>query len=522
MEKRCMCGKKTLKNQQCWLQDVRCGEICGKTLRCGSHFCRKPCHRAGECEDADARTCQQACAKPKSTCGHPDENVCHAPFPCKEDKPCQSKIFITCECQAQKQEMKCGASKSGEGNNGKSLSCNDECARLERNRRLAVALHIDQSLHVEGGDHVPYTTETLNLFAEHIKWSQTQEREFRVFATSDEERRLRFKPMKSRERNFIHSLANDFGLDSESMDPEPHRHVMVWKTPRFVSAPNKTLAESLRIRQAQRAAAGSAYNSETESARKGKANETAEPCNSFVISHPRFGLTVEELRQEVASVLPPDSAVAFDISFLPNEEVVLKATPVSMSPTELESTLKDLKPALATAIAAKSYGILQLCTADSSLNITYRESDAVADGWSRVAAKSSGPKFLTSKPSYAASNTFAALSGVGNGKVTFAKKAPVVVKARSKEKMRREEVVEDWEAAVTEEEAKEKGEQNADGVATAAAPVTVAPGEAELAEVADAGPGVSPDIVELVASDELAVGAATEGSEEAEQSSPVA
>ncbi|KAK6435482.1 FKBP12-associated protein [Oleoguttula sp. CCFEE 5521] len=463
-----------------------------------------------------------ACAKPKSACGHPDENVCHAPFPCKEDKPCQSKIFITCECQAQKQEMKCGASKAGEGNNGKSLPCNDECARLERNRRLAVALHIDQSVHVEGGDHIPYTTETLNLFAEHIKWSQIQEREFRVFATSDEERRLRFKPMKSRERNFIHSLANDFGLDSESMDPEPHRHVMVWKTPRFVSAPNKTLAESLRIRQAQRAAAGSAYNSETESARKSKANESAEPCNSFVISHPRFGLTVEELRQEVASVLPLESALAFDISFLPNEEVVVKATSPSTSPTELESTLKDLKPTLATAIAAKSYGILQLCATDSSLNITYRESDAIADGWSRVAAKSSGPKFLTSKPSYAASNTFAALSGVGNGKVTFAKKAPVVVKARSKEKMRREEVVEDWEAAVTEEEAKEKGEHIAEGVATPAAPVTVAPGEAELAEAADAGPNASPDIVELGASVELAGDAATEEVEETEKLSPAA
>ena len=124
MEKRCMCGKKTLKNQQCWLPDVRCGEICGKKLKCGSHYCLKTCHSPGECEDATGH-CSQPCGKDKKVCGHPDiENVCHAPFPCKEDKPCQSKIFITCDCQAQKQEMKCGASKAGEGNSGKTLPCN--------------------------------------------------------------------------------------------------------------------------------------------------------------------------------------------------------------------------------------------------------------------------------------------------------------------------------------------------------------------------------------------------------------
>ena len=34
-EKRCMCGKEQLRNQPCWLEDVRCGRPCGKTLKCG-------------------------------------------------------------------------------------------------------------------------------------------------------------------------------------------------------------------------------------------------------------------------------------------------------------------------------------------------------------------------------------------------------------------------------------------------------------------------------------------------------
>lgn len=366
--------------------------------------------------------------------------------------------------------MKCNASKDNEGNNGKSLPCNDECARLERNRKLAVALNIDKSLHTEGGDHVPYSTETLNLFGESPKWAQTQEREFRVFATSDDEKRLRFKPMKSRERMFIHHLAEDFGMDTESMDPEPHRHVMVWKTPRFVSAPNKTLAECLRIRQAQRSAAGSAYNSDAEGAKKIKAsNEAAEPFNSFIISNPRFGLTVEELRPEVIALVPSSSPLTFDIEFLPNEEIVLKAMTRSLSGQDVQQFLKNLKDPLATAISSKGYGSLQLCCTDSSLNVRRRESEASGgDGWSRVAAKKAAPRLpMASTPSSSGLNSFAALTG---GKVTFAKKTPLV-----KPKVKKEVVVDDWEAAEIAEEEKENGAVDGPAGGEDAAAVNIVP-----------------------------------------------
>lgn len=445
VEKRCMCGKKALKNQQCWLQDVRCGEICGKKLKCGSHVCRKQCHRPGECEDAESRPCQQPCGKPKLVCGHPDENPCHAPYSCKEDKPCPHKIFVTCECQAQKQEMKCNASKAGEGNLTKSLSCNDECARLERNRKLALALNINQSTHVDGGDHIPYSNDTLALFQEKVKWAQTQEREFRVFAAADDEKRFRFKPMSPHQRAFIHHLAEDFGLDSESMDPEPHRHVAIWKTPRFVTAPNKTLAECVRIRVAQKAAAGNISDGETS--KKGRSsNEVGEPYNSFLIMQPRFGLTVEEVRGELMIVIPPASPVQFDIEFLPNEEVVVKGMSRVLNDQALEQTLKDVKTSLASAIAGKGYGIVQLCHTDASLNILRRESDSTtSDGWSRVAAKGAAPRRLNPQATLGGRNAFSALSG---NKVTFAKKKekkPVVV-----------EPVDDWEVAEAEEEQKEK------------------------------------------------------------------
>lgn len=446
-----MCGKKALKNQQCWLRDVSCGNVCGQKLKCGVHFCRKPCHRKGQCEDDGGKACTQPCGKEKKICGHPDEAPCHAPFACKEMKPCNSKIFITCECQAQKQEVKCGASSTTEGNTLKSLPCTEECARLERNRRLAVALNIDQATHIDGGDHIPFSTATLDLFAAHSKWGQAQEREFRVFAASDDEKRLRFKPMSAQQRSFIHSLAEDFGLDSESVDPEPHRHVMIWKTPRFVSAPNKTLADALRVRQqAQRSVNASLNAPDNEGGPPKSMPKTFEPFNSFRITKPRFGLTIEDIRTEVDAVLHTAYPFTFDIEFLPSEDIVLKAISRILSAQDLERMLLNLKDPLGTQIADRGYGSMQFCTTDSSLNITRFESDGTgSDGWSRVAAKKFAPRIALQSNGYGSTNAFSALSG---GKVTFAKKTLPVKVAKAK----LAPVVDDWEAAEVAEEERER------------------------------------------------------------------
>lgn len=414
--------------------------------------------------------------------------MCHAPFSCKEDKPCPHKIIITCDCQAQKQEMKCNASKSGEGNLSKSLACNEECTRLERNRKLALALNIDRSTHVDGGDHIPYSAETLTLFQASPKWAQVQEREFRVFAAADDEKRLRFKPMKASERAFVHHLAEDFGFDSESMDPEPHRHVLVFKSPRFVSAPNKILSECVRIRAAQNAAAGKAAVAESEATNKGRANEVGDPYNSFIITRPRFGLVVEEIRTEIMKVIPHTSPFQFEIEFLPNEEVIMKAMTRTLDSQALELILKEYKAPLANAIAGKALGSLQLCHTDSSLNVTRRESDSgPGDGWSRVAAKGAAPRRINQQSNLAGRNTFSALGG-DTGKVTFSakKKKPAKVV---------EPVVDDWEAAEIAEEEKENvassAEEEKENVASS-------PEEDTIAVTAPSSPQAQETVSEVV------------------------
>jgi transcriptional repressor NF-X1 len=347
------------------------------------------------------------------------------------------------------------------------LKCDEECARLERNRKLASALNVDPN---HADDHVPYSAETLALFSElNPAWTQAQEKAFRTLAADPDSKRLRFKPAPKEQRRFIHLLAEDFGFDSESMDPEPHRHVAVFKTPRFVAAPMKTLLECQRLRRAQSAAVVP-----TTSTTKAKAsNVEPDPYNAFLLTNPRFGLTINDLSSAARSILDTDTTLSFTISFLPSEEVVIKADPsLPVSNTDPASTvdrernidrrLTALRDPLAKVVASQGMGSIQLARVDSSLNVLRRESDgATTGGWSQVAAKAARSVPIRNTGINVSGNAFGVLGGSGTlgsgkGKVAFS--------AKKKEK-RQESVVDDWEAAEAAEEERERLESgNVSGV----------------------------------------------------------
>lgn len=342
------------------------------------------------------------------------------------------KLLITCDCQRKKQEIRCNAWKGSEGNIAKSLTCDDECARLERNRKLASALNINPNVHKD--DHVPYSQETLSLFQDNPKWAQDQEREFRVFAIDEDEKRLRFKPMPANQRTFLHNLADDFGFDSESMDPEPHRHVAIFKTPRFVSAPTKTLKDCVKIRNNQKTV------SAAEAPSKTRASNIHEPYNGYLLSNARFGLTSDEIYTELASVQGPSPKLHFLIQFLGGDEVALKASNALQTQRTIDVTLKDLKVPLARIIHIQGFGTLQLCRFDDSLNILDRESDNENGvGWSQVVAKAAVPRLAPQFSAIGSRSSFAILTSLQNRRKTEA------------ERKAREIVVDDWETAAIEE-----------------------------------------------------------------------
>lgn len=162
-------------------------------------------------------------------------------------------VIVTCACGRLRQERRCNAAKAvtakGQVQQPQRLpavtplSCDDECARLERNRSLAAALgvNIDPSTTTSqttpqplSSTNLPYSTETLDMYIQLSSSSplstlQNYEETLHSLATSTTQRSVRFQPAKSQLRAFVHSLATDWGFATESFDPEPHRHVFVLK-----------------------------------------------------------------------------------------------------------------------------------------------------------------------------------------------------------------------------------------------------------------------------------------------------
>lgn len=259
-----------------------------------------------------------------------------------------------------------------------------------------------------------------------------------MFAADEKEKRLRFKPMQPQQRAFLHSLAEDFGLDSESADPEPHRHVCIFKTPRFVSAPMKTLSQCVKIK------ATPVVQAAVEPTSKPLVS-SGEPYNAILLSNPRFGLTIDELRADLHAEFSSSGGSAgaafsdFDISFLPAGDVVLKPLPTHFLPgPKLEAGLVAVKPAISRKVKALSLAdSTALCAVDASVNVVRREDDGTAGagsgGWSQV-AKGAGRKavpVITADLGH--KSTFTVLGNKG------------VKKAKQKEV---EEAVDDWEQEV--------------------------------------------------------------------------
>ena len=294
------------------------------------------------------------------------------------------------------------------------------------------------------------------MYLSNISWTSEQEKALRAFAADADQKRYRFKPMKNSQRAFLHALAEDFGFDSESMDPEPHRHVAIFKTPRFVMAPMKTLAECARIRQVQRTQAVALASSAVPEKKAKVSNALGRLFNAFLITKPRFGLTIEEVRAAVMPLLlsasPP---IQLDIAFLPSEEIVIHPPsalrrsqqqtsswrPSTPNLKEFAERLTTLKPELAKDISATGMGQLQLCHVDENLNILRREDDNTG-GWSQVAAKAApGPRKVESTVPFKAQNGFAVLATTAT---------------KQKQKKEKAVVEEDWEAAEEREEERER------------------------------------------------------------------
>ncbi|RVX72263.1 hypothetical protein B0A52_04467 [Exophiala mesophila] len=291
-------------------------------------------------------------------------------------------------------------------------------------------------------DHVPYSTTTLTMYLEDVAWAHKQEAILRVFAADDQEKRYRFQPMKNHQRAFIHSLADDFGFDGESLDPEPHRHVLLFKTPKFVSAPMKTLAQAARIKRPQLN-----ISAPVQATKPPKpADEARYDYNGLLLERPKFGLTEDEVHRVIQKTSPTTD---FDTIFLPNDQgVALLLLNRWESPPQLTALLSEMRPTIADAISKESLAssvtlaMFDLSGLEPKIVHQAGKSGAnVAHGWSQVAAKRATPmqapqiKPVGQRPIYT----------VLGSRLAEAKKKKQENEELLKRKVAQEEVVDDWE-----------------------------------------------------------------------------
>lgn len=122
VEKRCICGKKLMKNIKCY-RDANCGIPCETKLECG-HKCNLVCHK-DECNLERGRTgCGAKCGKLRE-CLHKCEGLCHPGSQCPPDA-CKILVKLKCECGNKETMIKCGDKDTAK------LPCDKSCANMKR------------------------------------------------------------------------------------------------------------------------------------------------------------------------------------------------------------------------------------------------------------------------------------------------------------------------------------------------------------------------------------------------------
>lgn len=242
------------KNVQCFLEAISCGLPCGKPLPCNVHKCQDICHE-GPCLKNNTQ-CTQPCSKQRPDCDHPCGAPCHE-GPCP-DTPCKAKVQVSCPCgnrtelltcsdsgksyhllsgsalACKIQDIKLGHSVSMSDFLGKKnrLQCNEECSVIERNKRLAVALQIQnpdlsckpgpptysEFLKEETKKSPQFVIDIYQKLTDLVKLAKESKKKSRSHA---------FPPMNRDHRRVIHELAEFFGCESQSYDEEPKKSVTV-------------------------------------------------------------------------------------------------------------------------------------------------------------------------------------------------------------------------------------------------------------------------------------------------------
>lgn len=271
--KECVGGHVVVRNIPCGSKDIRCNKLCGKTRQCGLHACSRTCHPP-PCDSScgsstgSRASCGQTCGAPKRDCRHTCTALCHPSSVCPDIR-CEFPVTISCSCGRVTATVPCDAGGSGNGYNGivleasiapklptplqpvegndqrvplgqRKLTCDDECAKVERKKVLADAFGVSppslEALHF--GDNTAISEVLSDLLRRDAKWVLSVEERCKYLVLGKGRGSLNalkvhvFCPMPKEKRDAVRLIAERWKLSVNAAGWEPKRFIVVHVTPK--------------------------------------------------------------------------------------------------------------------------------------------------------------------------------------------------------------------------------------------------------------------------------------------------
>ncbi|KAF9174161.1 FKBP12-associated protein [Mortierella sp. AD010] len=351
-ERMARCGdgipKATLINGEEQTGYYECKDICKRPLACGYHECSKSCHilddEPGQCPARPeiVKTCPcgantiEALLMDASfdelscSCGR---TVLYPPIACGTSIP---KCKYSCT-----RERTC-AENSWDGK-PRIIKCNDFCLIAERNKRVALALDIDDS--TIRGPRIPhFDNYVLDYASANMEFTLKIEKRLAEWVSDSTLQTLNLQPMKGHHRKFVHELASHYNVTSESVDVEPYRSVVIHKKLN-TSVPDVLASQACRQRRPNTSTIGtSGGGSGIEQLRK---SNIKDPINAIYLHDLANGLTRAELSVQLAPIF---GNIKYGIRWLTDDDAVLVPHPGNMTVDEFEVLLVRLRTGIKSLV----------------------------------------------------------------------------------------------------------------------------------------------------------------------------
>ncbi|KAF9353649.1 FKBP12-associated protein [Mortierella sp. AD094] len=277
------------------------------------------CHK-GHCDPClDASFDELSCS-----CGR---TVLYPPIAC---------VVSSCKCGNLTKDIVCGASVENPWD-GKPriIKCNDFCLIAERNKRVALALDIDDS--AIRGPRIPHFDDyVLDYASANMEFTLKIEKRLAEWVFDSTLQTLNLQPMKGHHRKFVHELAAHYNVTSESVDVEPYRSVVIHRKLN-TSIPDLLASQVCRQRRPNTSSIGASSGGGIEQLRK---SNIKDPINAIYLHDLAYGLTRTELSAQLAPIF---GNIKYGIRWLTDDDAVLVPHPGNMSMDELEILLVRLR-----------------------------------------------------------------------------------------------------------------------------------------------------------------------------------